>query len=473
MAWKHGQRFRPFSFMNHPYPKYSLRLSKNKIVRTGERNVIFMIWKLKFCGSYGMLMSLITQYDWRALPVNLYYYSNAEPALQKILNRSFNLDPRIQRRVKRIIQTVKEGGDAALVRYARKFDRVKLSPADLEVQPEFLERCLEKIDHAQLQLIKEAADNIRKFHKEQVQTSWQKNFGDGVVLGQRVTPLDRVGVYVPGGKAFYPSTLLMNVIPAQLAGVREIVVITPPAGFYKNPLLGAVLSLLKVKQVYLSGGAQAVAALAFGTETVPKVDKITGPGNIYVSLAKREVFGYVDIDMIAGPSEVLVLADAHADPEWVALDLLSQAEHRTGFEAAILVTDSQAFAEKVGIHLYEHLKSSPHREIIEATLDRFGALIVVDDLEQGVAVVNKIAPEHLEVIVREPERLLKNIRHAGAVFVGKYSSEPVGDYWAGPNHVLPTGGTARFFSPLGVYDFYKKSSLIVYSKEAVLRHGPK
>jgi histidinol dehydrogenase len=405
--------------------------------------------------------------------VNLYYYKNAEPALEKILNRTFNVDPRLQRRVKKIIEMVKDKGDAALIRLAGKYDRVKLSPESLSVRPEYLKECLSRVDPALMRIIMEAHDNIRRFHIQQVQPSWLKPFSDGVRLGQRITPLDRVGVYVPGGKAFYPSTLLMNVVPAKLAGVKEIVVTTPPANFRKNPLLGAVLALLDLKQVYLSGGAQAIAALAFGTETIPKVDKIVGPGNIFVSLAKREVFGYVDIDMFAGPSEVLVLADAHADPEWVALDLLSQAEHRTGFEAVILVTDSQAFAEKVGEHMYEFLKSSPYREIIEETLEKYGAFIIVDDLLQGAEVANRIAPEHLEILVREPDRILEKIRHAGAIFVGEYSSEPVGDYWAGPNHVLPTGGTARFFSPLGVYDFVKKSSLVYYSKEALMKNAPK
>lgn len=405
--------------------------------------------------------------------MNLYYYKNAEPGLVKILTRSFKVDPKIHRQVQKIVEDVRLHGDKAILRYTKKFDGLNFKQDDLLVKEGYCQSCLDKVDRNLLQLLKEAAENIKRFHSEQIATTWLKTFNDGVKLGQRVLPLDTVGIYIPGGKAFYPSTLLMNVIPAKLAKVRDLVVVTPPGTFYQNPLLGALLAMLDLKKVFLCGGAQAIAALAFGTETIPRVDKIVGPGNIYVSLAKREVFGYVDIDMIAGPSEVLVLADAHAEPEWVALDLLSQAEHRTGFEAVILVTDSQAFAEKVGEYMYEHLRYSPHKELIEETLEQYGAFIIVDDLEQAVDVVNRIAPEHLEIIIREPEKILEKIRHAGAIFVGKYSSEPVGDYWAGPNHVLPTGGTARFFSPLGVYDFYKRSSLVVYSREAILRNALK
>jgi histidinol dehydrogenase len=405
--------------------------------------------------------------------VNLYYYKNAEPALEKILSRRADFDPRLQKKVARIVRDVRENGDAALVKYARRFDHLAMTPDQIKVSPAQLKACLEKADPALMRVIKEAHDNIRRFHQYEVEATWLKSFPDNVKLGQRVTPLDRVGVYVPAGEGFYPSSLLMNVIPAKLAQVKEIYVATPPAKFMENPLLGAVLAFLGVNGVFLAGAAQAVAALAFGTETIPRVDKVVGPGGMYAALAKREVYGYVDIDMIAGPSEICVLADAHAEPEWVALDLLSQAEHGTGFEAVILVTDSQAFAEKVAEFVYEHLKYSPRRERIERTLESFGAFIIVDDLSLGAEVVNRIAPEHLEVIVREPDAVLSKIRHAGAIFVGPYSSEPVGDYWAGTNHVLPTGGSARFFSPLGVYDFCKRSSLIYYSKEALVRNAQK
>jgi histidinol dehydrogenase len=405
--------------------------------------------------------------------MNMYYYKNAEPALEKILTRRADFDPRLQKKVARTVQAVRDKGDAALVKFARQFDHLALKADQLAVRPEYLKECLDKVDPALMRVIREAYDNIKRFHEFEVEESWLKSFPDNVKLGQRITPLDRVGVYVPGGEGFYPSSLLMNVIPAKLAKVKEIFVITPPGRFMENPLLGAVLAFLGVNGVFLSGGAQAIAAFAFGTETVPKVDKVVGPGGMYVALAKREVYGYVDIDMIAGPSEILVLADAHAEPEWVALDLLSQAEHGTGFEAVILVTDAQAFAEKVAEFVYEHLKYSPRRERIERTLDNYGAFIIVDDLAQGAEVVNRIAPEHLEIVVRDPDKILSKIRHAGAIFIGPYSSEPVGDYWAGTNHVLPTGGSARFFSPLGVYDFVKRSSLIYYSKEAITRHAQK
>jgi len=405
--------------------------------------------------------------------MKIYYYRDAEPALEKILNRTIKIDPSAATAVTNIVEDVKKHGDKALLKYTRRFSHVTLAPHELIVKQDYCRKCLEQADRELLKIIKEAADNIRKFHEFQKQESWLREFPDHVKLGQRVTPIDRVGVYVPGGKAFYPSTLLMNVIPAQIAGVKEIVVATPPELFYKNPLLGAVLAMLNLKEIYLAGGAQGIAALAFGTETIPRVDKIVGPGNLYVSLAKREVFGYVDIDMIAGPSEVCVLADGHANPEWVALDLLSQAEHRTGYEAAILVTNSETLAEKVGEQIYYHLRFSSYKEKIEKILDEYGAIIVVDDMMMGAEVVNRIAPEHLEICSKEYDRLLKAIRHAGAIFVGEYSSEPVGDYWAGPNHVLPTGGTARFFSPLGVYDFVKRSSIISYSKAAIMRHADK
>jgi histidinol dehydrogenase len=405
--------------------------------------------------------------------VNLYYYKNADPALEKILSRRAEFDPRLQKKVAAIVREVRDKGDAALVKYARKFDKIAMTPDQIRVRPEYLRECLDKADPALLRIIKEAHDNIKRFHRYEVEETWLKKFPEGVKLGQKITPLDRVGVYVPGGEGFYPSSLLMNVVPAKLAGVREIYVITPPGRFRETPLLGAVCAFLGVNGVFLAGGAQAIAALAFGTETVPKVDKVVGPGRIQVALAKREVYGYVDIDMIAGPSEILVLADARAEPEWVALDLLSQAEHGSGLEAIVLVTDSQAFAEKVAELVYANLKYAANRERIERTLETYGAFIVVDDLIQGAEVVNSIAPEHLELIVRDPEAVLSKIRHAGAIFIGPYSSEPVGDYWAGTNHVLPTGGSARFFSPLGVYDFYKRSSLIYYSKEAITRNARK
>jgi histidinol dehydrogenase len=400
-------------------------------------------------------------------------YKSAGSRLSAILQRSFDVDEKISRRVKKIISDVKRKRDRAVITYTKRFDHFTLTPENMMVTAEYFDQCLGKVDNSIISVIKEAKQNITAYHMNQVQETWEKEFEHGVRLGQKITPIQKAGVYVPGGKAFYPSSVLMNIIPAQIAGVEELVVITPPVHFFEKPLLGATLGILGVKKVYLAGGAQGIAALAFGTETIPRVDKIVGPGSIYVSLAKREVFGYVDIDMIAGPSEVVVLAQDNAPPEWVALDLLSQAEHRTGFESSILVTDSLEFAKSVKTHIDTFLEGSPHKALIHRILDTFGGIIIVDSMTQGVEVVNMIAPEHLEIIVKDEKRVLDKIRNAGAIFIGKYSSEPVGDYWAGPNHILPTGGTARFFSPLGVYDFYKRSSLIYYTKEALLKHAEK
>jgi histidinol dehydrogenase len=400
-------------------------------------------------------------------------YNRNPEYISKIINRGLSPDKTIVKTVKDIVREVRERGDRALFSYTKRYDGYDLEAATVAVTEKYLLECKEKADPEFLALISEAKANIERYHLLQKQSSWLEQFPDGVRLGQRIIPLERVGVYVPGGKAFYPSTVLMNIIPAQIAGVEQIIVVTPPAHFFQKPLLGATLALLGIKKAYLAGGAQAVAALAFGTESIPKVDKIVGPGNIFVSLAKREVFGFVDIDMIAGPSEVVVLAQEGANPEWIALDLLSQAEHRTGFESAVLVTDSAELARTVKKCIETQLKSSEYEQVIRPILDTYGAIIVVDSITRGADIVNSIAPEHLELVVRKPEELLPRIKHAGAVFVGEFSSEPVGDYWAGPNHVLPTGGSARFFSPLGVYDFIKRSSLIYYSKEALLKHALK
>lgn len=403
----------------------------------------------------------------------IYKYDQSGIALDKLFNRGAEVDPKIIESVKSIVHDVKTKGNEAVFHYTKKFDNFDLHSNNLLINADILKSSYEAIDKTQREILEEARDNIEAFHKFQKEETWLKDFPDNVRLGQRITPIDRVGVYIPGGQAFYPSTAMMNIIPAQIAGVREIVAVTPPARFMDNPIIGATLYMLGIERVYLCGGPQAIAALAYGTESIPKVDKIVGPGNIYVSEAKRLVFGTVDIDMIAGPSEVVVLAQDQANPRWTALDVLSQAEHRTGFESAILVTDSQDFAEKVKTEIFELLKDVPYGEKVKDILSEYGAIIVVDNIEQGAEVVNRIAPEHLEVIVKDIDTVLPLIRHAGAIFIGEFSSEPVGDYWAGPNHVLPTAGTARFFSPLGVYDFMKRSSLIYYSKEAVLKHGRK
>ncbi|KPV58129.1 histidinol dehydrogenase [Paenibacillus sp. A3] len=375
--------------------------------------------------------------------------------------------------VKRIIEEVRRDGDAALRKFAQQFDGVKVE--ELRVTQEEIEAAYAQVDESFLAALREAAANVRRFHEKQMRNSWMDLQADGSILGQVIRPLRRVGLYVPGGKAAYPSSVLMNAIPAQVAGVPEIVMVTPPAtagveGI--NPHILVAAAEAGVREIYRVGGAQAVAALAYGTESIPAADKIVGPGNIYVALAKRSVFGAVDIDSIAGPSEIVVLADETADAAYVAADLLSQAEHDE-MASAILVTPSRELAEAVRVEVGRQLNELPRRDIAAQSIRDYGAILTVDSLEEGVRVVNRLAPEHLEIIVREPFDYLSRIENAGAIFLGPYSSEPVGDYFAGPNHVLPTNGTARFSSPLNVDDFLKKSSVIYYSKEALLRDGEK
>lgn len=373
--------------------------------------------------------------------------------------------------VKEIIAAVKKEGDAAVLKYTEQFDGVPLQ--DNKVTQEEIDEAYNKIDEETLAIIREARENIRDFHARQVQQSWITTKEDGTILGQKVTPLDAAGVYVPGGRAAYPSTILMNVVPAQVAGVERIVMVSPPQkdGSLNSTVL-VTASELGIKEIYKAGGAQGVAALAYGTESVLPVDKIVGPGNIYVALAKQQVFGSVDIDMIAGPSEIVVLADKTAKADYVAADLLSQAEHDP-MASAILVTTDQTLAEKVSEEVEQQLKSLPKEEIASASIRDFGAIYVAETMDQAVDAVNELAPEHLEVMTEEPWEILPRIRHAGAIFLGEYSSEPVGDYFAGPNHVLPTNGTARFSSPLTVEDFTKKSSILSYSKSAMSKNGEK
>lgn len=375
----------------------------------------------------------------------------------------------------RIVADVKAEGDAALLRYTEQHDRVKLDAASLRVTQQEIEAAYDQVDAAFLTAIREAAVNVRVFHEKQMRTSWMDLQQDGTLLGQIMRPLKRVGVYVPGGKAAYPSSVLMNVIPAQVAGVPEIVMVTPPATGGKagiDPYILVAAAEAGVKEMYRVGGAQAIAALAYGTASIAPVDKICGPGNIYVALAKRAVFGAVDIDSIAGPSEIVVLADDSADPAYVAADLLSQAEHDE-MASAILITPSQQLAEAVAAEVERQLSTLPRQEIARSSINSYGAVLLVDSLEAGIDVVNQLAPEHLEVLTVDPMRLLGHIQNAGAIFLGPYSSEPVGDYFAGPNHIIPTNGTARFSSPVNVDDFLKKSSLIYYSKEALLANGDK
>ncbi|WP_339060420.1 histidinol dehydrogenase [Tepidibacillus marianensis] len=370
-----------------------------------------------------------------------------------------------------IIDQVRTGGDQALLRLTKEYDRVELSSlrvtqneikqADLNEDPEFVAA------------LTEAATKIRSFHQKQKRESWFSTEEDGTILGQKVTPMDRVGIYVPGGTAAYPSSVLMNAIPAQVAGVGEIVMVTPPNREGKvNPHVLLAAKILGVQEVYAVGGAQAIVALAYGTETIKPVDKIVGPGNIYVALAKREVFGQVGIDMIAGPSEIAIVADEQANPVYLAADLLSQAEHDP-MASSVLWTTSMSLAEVVQAEVEKQLQQLPRERIARESIEHYGGIIVVSRLEEAFEQVNLMAPEHLEVMVENPFQWLPKIKHAGAIFLGTYSSEPVGDYFAGPNHVLPTSGTARFSSPLNVDDFMKKSSIISYSKEAFLEHGQK
>lgn len=375
--------------------------------------------------------------------------------------------------VREIVAQVKRQGDAALLNYTEQFDGVRLAAGQLRVTEQELAAAYRQVEPSFVEAIAAAAANIRAFHTRQKRNSWMDLQPDGSLLGQIIRPLKRVGVYVPGGKAAYPSSVLMNVIPAQVAGVPEIVMVTPPAtggteGI--DPYILVAAAEAGVSEIYRVGGAQAIAALAYGTESIAPVDKICGPGNIYVALAKREVYGVVDIDSIAGPSEIAVLADDSADPAYVAADLLSQAEHDE-MASAILVTPSPGFAEACRAELERQLGELPRRGIAEASVRDYGAIILVDSIVEGIDVINRLAPEHFELIVEEPMAYLGLIENAGAIFLGPYSSEPVGDYFAGPNHIIPTNGTARFSSPVDVDDFIKKSSLIYYSKDALLSNG--
>ncbi|MGF6357186.1 histidinol dehydrogenase [Paenibacillus sp. 4624] len=375
--------------------------------------------------------------------------------------------------VRRIVTDIRREGDAALLRYTEQLDRTTLTAAQLRVPQEELQAAYAAVEPSFVTAIRQAAVNIRAFHEKQKRNSWMDWQPDGSLLGQVIRPLKRVGVYVPGGKAAYPSSVLMNVIPAQVAGVPEIVLVTPPAtngGEGIDPYILVAAAEAGVNEMYRVGGAQAIAALAYGTESIAPVDKICGPGNIYVALAKREVYGAVDIDSIAGPSEIVVLADDTANPVYVAADLLSQAEHDE-MASAILVTNSASLAEAVQAEVQRQLDVLPRRDIASASVEQHGAIIVVDSIDEGIDVVNRLAPEHLEIMVQEPMAYAGRIENAGAIFLGPYSSEPVGDYFAGPNHIIPTNGTARFSSPVDVDDFIKKSSLIYYSKEALLQNG--
>jgi histidinol dehydrogenase len=373
-------------------------------------------------------------------------------------------DEAVDRAVAGIVADLRARGDAALLEYTQRFDRVTAARvADLEIPRAALDRAHGELPADLAGALDEAAARIRRYHERQRTESWRYTEPDGTVLGQQVTALDRVGLYVPGGKAAYPSSVLMNAIPARVAGVRELIMAVPTPDGLRNPLVLAAASLAGVDRVFAIGGAQAIAALAYGTATVPAVDKIVGPGNAYVAAAKRRVFGVVGIDMVAGPSEILVICDGATDPDWIAMDLFSQAEHDEVAQA-ILVSPDAGFLDRVAASIDRQLAAMPRREVIRAALAARGALVHARDLEEACAIANRIAPEHLELSVREPEKWIARIRHAGAIFLGRYSSEAIGDYCAGPNHVLPTSRTARFSSPLGVYDFQKRSSVIEVSR---------
>ncbi len=380
-------------------------------------------------------------------------------------------DDGVNERVLEIIKAVRERGDAAVVELTQRFDALEVaSMADLILPRARLEQALERITPAQREALEIAAERVRSYHERQKQDSWTYAEADGTVLGQKVTPLDRAGLYVPGGKASYPSSVLMNAIPAKVAGVPEVVMVVPTPRGEVNELVLAAACIAGVDRVFTIGGAQAVAALAYGTESVPPVDKIVGPGNIYVATAKRHVFGKVGIDMIAGPSEILVVCDGQTDPDWIAMDLFSQAEHDEDAQS-ILVSPDAAFLDRVAESIARLLPTLERADIARTSLEGRGALIQVADMEQAIEVANRIAPEHLELSVAEPEQWLPQIRHAGAIFMGRYTAEALGDYCAGPNHVLPTSGTARFSSPLGVYDFQKRSSIINCSAEGASMLG--
>ena len=387
--------------------------------------------------------------------------------LENLLKRSPNSYGEFESRVNDIIQNVREKRDEAVFEYTLKFDGATIDQDNIRVTEEEIKEAYEQVDPKLLDVIRKALVNIRDYHAKQKQYSWFDSDESGIILGQKVTPLKTVGVYVPGGKAVYPSSVLMNVIPAKVAGVSNIIMTTPcgkDGKVYPSTLVAAKEA--GVDAIYKVGGAQAIAALAFGTESIPKVDKIIGPGNIYVALAKKAVFGYVSIDSIAGPSEIMVLADETANPRFVAADLLSQAEHDE-MASAILVTTSETLAEQVSVEVDKLVEVLSRKEIIRKSLDNYGYILVADTMQDAIDTVNEIASEHLELVTKNPFETMTKIRNAGAIFIGEYSSEPLGDYFAGPNHVLPTNGTAKFFSPLSVDDFIKKSSIISYSREAL------
>ncbi|MGN0385799.1 MAG: histidinol dehydrogenase [Lachnospiraceae bacterium] len=387
--------------------------------------------------------------------------------LKDLLKRSPSSYGSYEATVNEIIENVKENGDRAVFEYTKKFDKFDLNESNIRVTWEEIENAYASVGDELINVYRKSAENIRVFHEKQLRNSWIDTKNDGSILGQRITPIERAGVYVPGGKAAYPSSVLMNVIPAKVAGVSEIIMTTPCNSEGKvNPGTLVAADIAGVDVIYKVGGAQAIAALAFGTESIPKVDKITGPGNIFVALAKKAVYGHVSIDSVAGPSEILVLADETANPRYVAADLLSQAEHDE-LASAILITNSKELATKVSEEVAGFTAVLSRREIIEKSLENYGYILLAENMEDAILAANEIASEHLEILTKNPYEIMTKIKNAGAIFLGEYSSEPLGDYFAGPNHILPTNGTAKFFSPLNVDDFLKKTSIISYSRDAL------
>lgn len=387
--------------------------------------------------------------------------------LENLLKRSPNSYGQYEQTVNEIITQVREKKDEALFTYTRQFDKCEITKDTIKVTDAEIKEAYEKVDPAFVNVMKKSAANITDFHQKQLHNSWIAPKSDGTILGQRITPIEISGVYVPGGKAAYPSSVLMNVLPAKVAGVARIIMTTPPGPDGKvNPGTLVAADIAGVNEIYKAGGAQAIAAMAFGTESIPRVDKITGPGNIFVALAKKACFGYVSIDSIAGPSEILVLADESANPRFVAADLLSQAEHDE-MASAILITTSSKLAHQVSDEIARFTKELSRKEIIEKSLENYGYIFIAQNMDEAIEAANEIASEHLEILTQNPFEIMTKIKNAGAIFLGEYSSEPLGDYFAGPNHILPTNGTARFFSPLNVDDFLKKTSIISYSQDAL------
>ena len=388
------------------------------------------------------------------------------PKIRESNRKLFGKDMSAAELVRQIVGDVRRDGDKAVIHYTKLIDRVELTPENLLVSEAEFEAAGQAADPAVVASLRKAAENVRRYHQEQKPNSWMTYRDQGSILGQSIIPLDRVGIYVPGGTAAYPSSVIMNAVPAVVAGVREIIMMVPPKNGKINPYVLLAAHAAGVKKIYKIGGAQAIAAMAFGTETVPRVDKITGPGNIFVTLAKKEVYGHVDIDMLAGPSEILIVADKTADPVYTAADMLSQAEHDP-LASSIVITDDEELAGKVAAEAEQQLAKLPRREIAQASIDRNGLIVVAEDMMQAMRFANVSAPEHMELLTAQPFQLLPYVRHAGAVFLGAYSPEPLGDYFAGPNHVLPTGGTARYYSVLNVETFMQRTSIISYTQPAL------